>query len=212
MAKASSEPRRAMALGATALSMVKAVKAVPISPGFSMTVNGLVLHGQPDFAKSERAGLVLRTAERGAQFAIGDYVLYIEDKFGEQASQILDFEGGWSEKTVAVYRWIASRIGEDIRRMDRLGIKHHMLVAPLSPTLQKKWLDKAAADDEDKPWTCARLKAALQAGQDLPPEEFFVMARVASGAAQDALMETLEAQGLACKAIVRRSRKKQEAA
>ncbi len=176
-----------------------------------MTVNGLVVHGTPTFEKAATAGEVLRTAERCAQFAIGDYVLYIEERFGEEAAQILDFESGWSEKTVAIYKWMAERVAPDVRRMDRLGVRHHLLVSALSPTLQKKWLTKAAGAEDEKPWTVARLKAALQTGHDLPPEEFFVMVRVASAIAQNDLMETLEAQGLACKALVRRS-KKQEAA
>lgn len=202
--------RRAIALGDTALRVVKDVEAIQVMPGFSVTVNGLLVDGHPDFAACERMGKVLPTFEKASQFAVGDYLLYIEDALGERAAQIVDAENGWSLKTCENYKWLAARVAMDVRRMDRLGIRHHQLVAKLGPQQQVKWLTKAAADDEAQPWTVKRLKDAMAAGEDLPITGYWVLVLANDLADQEALMASLETQGRTCKATVRRGRKKDE--
>lgn len=202
----SASPRRAIALGNTALTTLDADVSVVVSNGFKLSVNGLTVVGQPSFAAAEETGVKLRVFERSAQFAIGDFANYIEDRFGEEAAQILDAESGWSAKTLSVYRWVASRIAQDRRRMDRLGIRHHLLVAGLTPAQQTKWLKKAA-DSEDEPWTVSRLALALRNEEDLPPSCFWVLASASSANDQASLMTTLEAQGRSVKAVMRRDRK-----
>ncbi len=205
--KKNTTTRRAIVLGQTALGAVAdSTVAVPITEGFSVSVNGMVVRGRPTFEQCETFGLVLRTTERGIQFAIGDYLNFIDDHLGERASQIVDYTEGWSEKTCSVYSWLAKRIAPERRRMDRLGIRHHLLVAALTPTQQERWLTKAAADSEDAPWTVKRLQDAMKEGEDLPPTGFWVLALANDEADQSALMATLEGQGRTCKAVLRRTR------
>lgn len=207
------EQRRALALGGTALTVLDAeVEAIPIAPKFRLTVNKLVVDGQPSKAACIAAGVNLRIAERVGAFAIGDFVNYVEGRFGEEASQILDADSGWSLKTIGVYGWLASRVAPERRRMDRLGVRHHMLVAPLSPKKQNEWLIKACAFDQEEPWTVAKLKRAMEEGGDAPDTEFYVEVKVPNGTQQGELMDQLEQQGLACRAINRKTKKELPAA
>lgn len=207
MANQQRPPKRGIALGETALSRVaNNVGTVPIMEGFSVDVNGLVPDGEPDFEQCETMGLVLRTAERAIQFALGDYINYLEERFGERASQIIDYSDGWSEKTCKMYSWVASRIDRDRRRMDRLGIKHHLMVAALTPDRQKYWLDRAADGDDGEPWTAARLAKAIKEGEDLAVVGWWVLVLANDEPDQRALMATLEGQGRTVKATNKRAR------
>lgn len=207
------EPRRGMQLGQTAMGLpVKADETVAVARGFKAGVNGLVWEGTPTFEAWAEAGKVLRVIERGAQFAIGDFLNYGEDRFNERASQVVDASEGWSEKTCGVYRWLASRIAPVNRRMDRLTVAHHLLVAALTPAKQKVWLSKAAADDEEQPWTVGRLKAALREGGDAPVTAWWVTVSCTDAADQQKFMDAMEAQGRSCKATFTRDRKKKEEA
>lgn len=211
--KKKTAPLRGLAIGSTALSVLTAEAAeapVQIAKGFKATVNGLVLVGQPTFDEASVAGNVLRVIEKSAQFAIGDFVNYVEDKFGDAASQIIDAESGWSLKTIQVYAWLAKNITANRRRMDRLTIRHHMLVAALTADRQKYWLTKAAADNEEEPWTVKRLRDAMMDGEDQLPSAFWVIVSATSETDQRQLMETLEAQGRTVKATVRRGKKKKD--
>lgn len=206
------EPRRrSIAPGMTALSFADAEESVSVGKGFAATVNGLVVEGSPRIEAWEAPGKKLRVLERGAQFAIGDFANELEARFGEAASQILDAESGWNLRTLSVYRWVASRIAHDIRRMDRLGIGHHLIVAALTPAKQRQWLTAACADDEEQPWSKARLKKALEANEDLPISGLYILVGpMTSGQVQADLMERLEHEGLLVKAIAKRQRRAQE--
>lgn len=206
------EPRRAITLGSSALDVASDVREQELVPGFGYTARGvLVVHGTPSFEKCEAVAERLSTLEKaGPQFLIGDFLIYVEDKYGERAAQIVDSDKGWSERTLAVYRWIASRIAPERRRMDRLKIMHHQLVASLPPSQQEKWLTKAAADEDPEPWTVARLKKALDAGEDVPPTKWWVVVSASGEKDADALMERMIAEGRSAKVTQRRERKKEE--
>lgn len=209
MAKAKKEPRRAIAVGQTAMSVLPpTVEAIQLAQGFSATINGLEITGTPPIDRWSTVGTALRVLERSSQFAIGDFLNAIEELLGEASAQVVDYSEGWSEKTCAIYKWLAARVPKEVRRMDRLGIRHHLLVAALTPAKQKQWLTKAAADNEEKPWTVKRLQDALKEGEDLPPAAYWVLVGANSVDDQLALQGQLEAQGRTCKALVRRERRK----
>jgi len=205
------QPRRSIALGQTALGEVSQVESVPLASGFTATVNGLHVDGSPTFEDWSRVGKVLRVVERGAQFAIGDFVRYGEDRFGEQASQVLDASEGWSEQTIKVYAWVSGRIQQADRRMDKLSIGHHLQVAALTPGQQRKWLDRAA-DDPEGAWSVARLKRSISDGEDGEASGWYVVVACKDAEAQNALMAEMEMRGLSCKATVKRERVKKAAA
>lgn len=210
MAKAAAsgkEPKRAIAVGRTAIDTCQTIVAVEVGPGFRATVNGLDIDGTPDFPAWETAIRNLPVVEKGSPFAIGDAIRYGEARFGERAAQAYGPEQGWSEKTVGVYTWLSERIPSENRRMDRLGIRHHMLVAKLTSAKQRLWLTRAAADGEEKSWTVARLRKAIEEGQDVPPSVWYVLVGpLASGQIQSDLMDRLEAEKLPVKAIERRKK------
>ena len=205
--------RRAIALGDTALDLVSNQSGpLPLAPGFALTPNGLHIDGEPSFEQCADIGTLLPVAERCIQFALGDYINYMEARWGEAASQVIDYTSGWSEKTCAIYAWLAKRITPDRRRMDRLTIRHHLLVAALAPSLQTRWLTRAAADGEDRPWTVQRLQTALKASDDVTEETFWVMVAATSEEDQVMLQEAMQAEGRSCKALVRRKRQSAPAA
>jgi len=213
MTTAAAQPtpkRRGIALGQTALALQTVPEeAVPVGKGFKAGVNGLVVEGRPSFESWAATGKTLRVIEKGAQFAIGDFLNYGEDRFNERASQVIDASEGWSERTCSVYRWLSTRIAKADRRMDRLTIAHHLLVAALSPAKQRSWLAKAA-DDEGEPWTVSRLRKAIAEGEDAPISAFWVLVLCTSASDQETFMGQMETAGRTTKAVVRRSRKKIE--
>lgn len=205
------QPKRAIVLGDTALSQLAPTETVAIADGFAVSVNGLEIDGRPPFEAWAEAGRVLRIAERSAPFALGDFLLQVEAALGERASQIVDYGDGWSEATCANYRWIASRIPPVARRMDRLGIRHHQLVAALPIAKQREWLAKAANEDGE-PWTVNRLKKALERGEDLPVSGWYVLVKTAGERAQAQLVVELEAKGYECKPVQRRKQRRETTA
>ena len=203
--------RRAIAFGEVAMTVLPpdAPSQVSISgiKGFTMTVNGLVVDGEPPLEQFRKVGVALRIQEKGSTLALMDFIVEVERRFGEAAAQILDFSDGWSERTVAVYRWVAERISPERRRMDRLGIRHHLLVAPLSPAKQIEWLNAAANDEEADPWTVSRLAAALKEGEDMPPSSLWLLVQCDDIAMQNLLQSEMEQRGRSCKALSRRGKK-----
>lgn len=201
------EHKRAIALGDTALGTVGQILPVPLTERFAISVNGLVVTGRPKFEEWEYLAQTLRVAEKGIQFAIGDLVLQAEDQLGEEASQLMD-STEWEQKTVEVYRWMAKQIAPERRRMDRLTVRHHLAVAALAPRLQTKWLTKAANDEGDEPWTVKRLVDAMKAGEDLPPDTWWLQVLCKSEDDQAQMQKALQAQGRTVKLLT--SRKKKE--
>ena len=205
--------RRSIVVGQTALSFSEREEEVELANGFAATINGLVVTGSPRLDRWAAPLRKLAVFEKGAQFAIGDAVRLLRDRFGEESAQLIDPDLGWSLKTINLYSWMSERIPLENRRMDRLGVKHHLLVAALTPAKQRQWLTRAAADEEEQPWTAARLKKALEEGEDLPVEKWFILVGpLTSGQVQSDLMDRLEAEGLSVKAIDRRRRKATEPA
>lgn len=206
---ASKEPSRAIALGDTAIGIVVEDEVVEIEKGFKLTVNGVTVSGQPAFARWASVARTMRIAEKAAPFAIGDILNYGEARYGEEAAQIIDAASGWSLSTIGVYCWLSKRIALAIRRMDRLTIRHHLAVAALTPAKQKLWLQRAANDDGDEPWTVKQLAEALRDGEEeLPDAALWLLVRCTTATDQTALQASLEAQGRTVKALERRTRKK----
>ena len=178
---------------------------VQIGKYFQITPTGLLVTGEPDFDTCAGFGEMLRTFEVGLQFAIGDYARYVEGRFGEQASQILDATG-WAEATLRVYTWVSGKVPAENRMVDRgLSFKHHMAVAGLSPSQQRKWLDHALGNGDGEPWSVNRLTAAVKAGADVTPTAWLVLATCTSERQQSKVMKLLELEGVACKTMERRT-------
>jgi hypothetical protein len=180
-----------------------------VCDSFLINANGLApIRGNLPFEEWDRIGNKLAILERGIQFAVGDWLNNIEDIFGEQAAQSVDATR-WSERTIAVYRWVAKNIPPKNRMMDRgLTFKHHQILATFGVRDQKKWL--TAAYNEGEPWTVARLKLALREGEDLPVVAWNLIVQCPSAERRVELQAQLEGQGLACRPVDRRARPAKE--
>jgi len=180
-----------------------ALQEVKLGEHFRVTEQGLTIIGRPSFNVFDALGETLRTLEHALQFTVGDFFREVEDRFGEQASQILDHTG-WSESTLRAYRWTSTNVDKADRRMDVLKYAHHQAVAKLSPKEQRRWLGKAADGDGEKPWPVARLKAAIKAGGDQPVTTWVCVAFCDSEGQRDKLLSELESRGIRCKASEKR--------
>jgi hypothetical protein len=196
--------------GSTALSFVDIIERVRVSDNVLVSVNGLEVTGPVSYEEWAPDGRKLRVFEKASPLAIGDWYNLGAQLFGERASQEIDPLNGWSLATLENYAWVARQIAVDDRRMDRLGIRHHQLVAHLPAEKQREWL-ALAADDEEGPWKVARLKKALEFGKDLKPTGWYVVVGpLASAAAQERLMSKLSGDGLQVRASVKRSAEPKE--
>lgn len=201
---------RSITLGQNAVEVLPPDTAEPVelAEGFTLTVNGMEITGRPPFNRWDRVGRQLCATERGIQFGLGDYLNALEAEFGDDYYQIVDYSSGWSQKTCEVYRWLAARIPRERRRMDKLGIRHHLMVAAMSPEKQEEWLSKAA-ENEEGAWTVARMRKALENGADAPVTAWWVLVPAESAEDQLALQTRIEREiGRTCKAVERRGKKK----
>jgi hypothetical protein len=94
----------------------------------------------------------------GSKWWTADLLLEAEVRFGESAYQIAAATGR-SERTLANWIWAASKVPRSMRR-EGLSFTHHVLVAPLDPSAQREWLDRA----EREQWSSRELQAALRDG------------------------------------------------
>jgi hypothetical protein len=178
---------------------------VPIGEHFKITPQGLHIRGKPSFDAFASLGEMLRTFERVLQFTIGDWINALEDRYGEQASQLID-ASGWAESTIKTYAWTAKKVPKENRMIDQgLSYAHHQLVGALPPAEQRQWLKQALGDEETGIWTTARLRSAVKDGSDLAPTKWWVMVECRDEKDQAALLKKLELDGRQCKALAKRA-------
>lgn len=185
-----------------AASQRASLQTISLGDHFEITPKGLVVRGRPSFDAFDALGETLRTLEHSLAFVIGDFFREVENRFGEQASQILDHTG-WSESTLRVYRWTATKVSPEDRN-EALTFSHHQVVAALPPREQRQWLSQAADGDGGTPWPVARLKAAVKANGDQPVTAWICVALCESERQRDALARELEGRGIRCKASEKR--------
>lgn len=97
------------------------------------------------YERAEAIGYMLWDASECLKFAIGDWLLLIEQLFPETWTQMAEAVG-WNE----AYRGDLMRVSEKVprsRRRKSLKWSHHRAVAALAPPEQKEWLKKAADED-----------------------------------------------------------------
>lgn len=99
--------------------------------------------------------------EASIQFAIGDALLYSEERFGNKYTEIeaaLAAAGvRRSRETLRAYAWCARRV-PPVMRNTALSWWHHRQVAKLPPDEQRRWLQQA----EDERWSVRELRYALR--------------------------------------------------
>ena len=126
-------------------------------PKASLTENGLTYDQTPTFAEWEAHGKALQQCSGATLWWVGDWFVYGEGRFGEEAYQAV---GDYEPETVRLSVWVASRCLPANRRKE-LSHKHHALVAAMLPDEQAKWLDLSVKHK----LTTRELSASIKVGQ-----------------------------------------------
>ena len=111
------------------------------------------------WAEDVRFGRGLAGIGRALPWIIGDWILHMEQKYGERYAQAVE-EIGLAPHTAQNYTWVAERFRDHSRRRERLSFSHHEVVASLESVEQDRWLDQA----EQEGWTRTQLREALGKG------------------------------------------------
>lgn len=125
------------------------------------------------YEQLEAVGGLLGRMHQSLRFAIGDYLLLMENRFPEQFSQGAEVLG-ISEDGMREYLRVSEKVPRSIRR-EKLSWSHHRAVAALTKvnadgkidsdvTAQKQWLEKA----ETERLSHHQLRDALRV--DEPPD------------------------------------------
>lgn len=181
---------------------------VTLAKHFKITPSGLTVDGNPTFDTCAVMWEALRTLEHSLQFAIGDYINYLEQRWGEKSAQIIDATG-LTLSSIKVYSWVARQVPADNRYMDRgLTYTHHQVVAGMNSHEQKTWLRQACGNGGE-PWPVSRLRAAINNGSDIAPSGWYVVVACDSEAQQQELVKKLEREGLNCRTAEKRKKKRE---
>lgn len=165
---------------------------------------GMEISGPVSYDDWAEAGQRLALFAKGLAFAVGDWLVYGEHEFGEQAAQAIDAQH-WSESTVRAYRWLAERVPPG-SRVDGLDMAHHLAVAKLPPAEQRKWLRSALEGDGGARWSVTRLKTELAKADGRPtsPLAYYVLAECRDASDQASLLDYFRREERPCEAVRRR--------
>lgn len=115
-------------------------------PGFTFTPTGLIIEPWVTYEAWVQYGRKLQLADKGIQWALGDWVIFGEGKFKERAAQAVEFTG-LKIRTLQNYATVAKAIDESRRRdSDVVDFSVHAEVAQLPENEQERILSEAAAD------------------------------------------------------------------
>jgi hypothetical protein len=139
-----------------------------------LTSVGLQLDGEITPERAEAMGRLLGRAHSMLQFAIGDWMIEMLKRFGDDAYQM--FEAlGVSEEARQQYLRVSERVALE-RRRDALSWSHHREVARLDDIDQEVWLERAEANSWSKNEMYQAMKDELgpRATAELPPPAIVV--------------------------------------
>lgn len=115
------------------------------NPLYKCTPHGIVLADNLSYKDWYAVGQVLQYLALHIQFAVGDWIVYGNKKYGEMYAQAISATGK-AYGTLANYAWVAGRI-EPSRRRVNVRFGQHSEVAKYTPELQDHFLDMAEAHD-----------------------------------------------------------------
>ncbi len=115
-------------------------------PGFRFTPTGLEIDAKVKFPAWEKYGRKLQLADRGVQWAIGDWLLHGENHWPDKYEQAVEITG-FREQTLMNYRSVAKAFPlETYRRRENVDFSTHAEVASLPEDVADRILAQAAAD------------------------------------------------------------------
>ena len=182
------------------VEIVKVIETEQLTFGdlFEAHFNGMAVRGRmsPDSAAQMAASLHLMN--QALPLWIGDFMIAVEEQFGEESSQFLDAENGYAEKSVQNMRWVASRVPKENRSIPPLTWSHLQAVAALKLDQQRKWLDKAIDGDGDGPWPVSKLKTEIRkAGEGSGKLHWWLVVECGGEKKRDELAVEMEERGFA---------------
>ncbi len=101
---------------------------------------------------------------RCSQWWIGDWIRYGTARWGERYAEAARVTG-YDVASLRNMAWVASQFDLSLRS-DKLTWSHHVLLAPLEPAEQKRWLDRAL----EERLSVADLRVELRAAQGQAPK------------------------------------------
>jgi len=110
--------------------------------------------------QAEAVGMLLGSMHKSLQFAIGDWLLFIEAVYPEEWSQMAEVLP-MSERTRSDYMRVCQRVPRSTRRA-KVDWSQHRAVAALPPPEQKEWLRRVEAERMSH----HALRDALRDGHD----------------------------------------------
>lgn len=113
-------------------------------PGFTFTPTGLKIEPNVKFPEWENYGRKLQLADRGVQWAIGDWLLHGENHWPDKYDQAVEVTG-FREQTLLNYVTVARAI-PDYRRRELVDFSTHAEVASLPENEADRILAQAAGD------------------------------------------------------------------
>lgn len=153
------------------------IEAAALLPAGSLSMVGLDLR-DPDmpFEDWQELGRRLGHAHRWSTWALGDWLVFGEEVYGETAYNATEGTTadrydlahrvtGLSHGTLANYASVCSRIARSRRRVE-LFFSTHEPVAALEPDEQTVWLQRAV----DSAWTKDELRVAIRDAKNPPLE------------------------------------------
>lgn len=125
---------------------------------------GLVFDNDINRGEWNDIGLMLKTASKGIQWWVGDWLNFGERKWGEMYTQALEATD-YSDHSLRIAKYVSAKI-ELFRRRNNLSWGHHAEVAALSNQQQDYWLDYA----EKNNLSVHDLRREIKGGiKELPP-------------------------------------------
>lgn len=123
---------------------------VQTDPRFSRRSPGTVSkvawmpQGELEHGEWIAAGRRLGAIGRCSQWWIGDWIRYGTAKWGEKYAEAARVTG-YDVASLRNMAWVASRFDLSLRS-DKLTWSHHVLLAPLEPEEQRRWLQRASEE------------------------------------------------------------------
>jgi hypothetical protein len=100
--------------------------------------------GDLDQAEWLATGRRLGAIGRCSQWWIGDWIRYGSSRWGERYAEAARVTG-YDVASLRNMAWVAAQFDLSLRS-DKLTWSHHVLLAPLGPEEQRRWLDRALAE------------------------------------------------------------------
>ena len=119
--------------------------ALTLPDGVTISRTALVCPEQLPIDQWKSLGCTLRQLEGSVQWWIGDWWHYGFHHYGDRkaiATANDTFPRGPAFGTLMNYGWVAGKV-ETSRRREVLSFSHHVVVAPLEPEEQERWLNVA---------------------------------------------------------------------